>query len=154
MAIYSNYDEYGGYGGYDSLNYNPRCCTGCGRSTVYGNVYGFEWLCKYCAERRSLTTPTIDAQLDSAERRVMELLAKKDAIAKFDNDYANDDAILFKRQFKTAGPIYTYVAVRTPVGWYITGKDAHRGMSFQTLVEEHLLYASEVWVCAEWRQIC
>jgi hypothetical protein len=148
MAIYQ--------GPYD--NYSSSCCTGCGRSTEYGRVYGFEWLCKYCAERRSLATPatpTIDAQLDSAERRVMELLAKKDAMAQFgsDEDYGNDDAILFKRQFKKAGPTYTYVAVRTGVGWYITGKDAHRGLTFGQLVEEHLLNATEVWVCTEWRQL-
>jgi hypothetical protein len=152
MAIYnSNYNEYGG--GYDSMNYSPRCCTGCGRSTEYGRVYGFEWLCKYCAERRSLITPTIDAQLDSAERRVIELLAKKDAIAKFDADYGNDDAILFKRQFKTGGKVYTYVAVKTPIGWYITGTNASAPMTFERMVEEYLLPATEVWVCSEWRQI-
>jgi hypothetical protein len=98
--------------------------------------------------------PDIDAQIAQAERRVAALLAKQEEMAKFDADYGDDDAILFKRRFKKAGPSYTYVAVKTPVGWYITGQDASRGMTFAKLVEEHLLLADEVWVCTEWRQMC
>jgi hypothetical protein len=135
-------------GPYDQ-NYEYHC------RRCYEQCRPNETLCLRC---KGYVAPssTIDAQLAGAEQRVLELLARKDAMAKFgsDSDYGVDDAILFKRKFATSSKTYTYVAVRTPVGWYITGKDALNGMTFETLVSEHLIYAKEVWACAEWRQIC
>ena len=74
-------------------------CTRCGRQIEYGAPHYGEWLCKHCTPARQSPIPGIDAQLDSAERRVMELLAKKEEMAKFDLDFEVDDAILFKRSF-------------------------------------------------------
>ena len=129
------------------------CCYYCGRRVNY-YCAGERIVCGQCGQRPlPVPVPDIDKQIEQAESRLAALLAKQEAMEKFDLDYANDDAILFKRQFKTAGPTYTYAAVKTPVGWYITGQNASHGMTFQELVQKHLMEASEVWVCAEWQQI-
>jgi DNA-directed RNA polymerase subunit RPC12/RpoP len=131
------------------------CCYYCGKR-VWSCALGERIICTQCSQRPlPVPVPGIDKQIEQAESRLAALLAKQEAMEKFgsENDYAEDDAILFKRQFKVAGPTYTYVAVKTPVGWYITGQDASHGMSFEQLVTDHLLPAKEVWVCAEWQQI-
>jgi hypothetical protein len=142
MAYDSTYNY-----GYDSLNYEG--CPHCGRRVGYTQN-----LCDDCRRQYAPKTPTIDAQLNSAERRVMELLAKKEAMAKFgsDEDYGLDDAILFKRSFHGGYKTYTYVAVKTKVGWFITGMNPSR-ISFEKLVEDYLLHAGEVWSCTEWQEL-
>lgn len=132
------------------LNYDYATCPHCGRRVGYTQN-----LCDDCRRQYKPKTPTIEAQLLGAEMRVAELLAKKEAMAKFGSDdvYGEDDAILFKTNFgRKGGRVYTYVAVKTPRGWFITGTNS-TSMSFEALVENHLISADEVWVCKEWGQI-
>lgn len=129
-----------------------RRCTSCGRTIHYGVVQDDRWLCKFCYMPATVKF-SLDKLIEASEKRTAELLAKKEALAKFgsEEDFDEDDAILFKRQFNINGPVYTYVAVKTPVGWYITGANAHR-LSFDELAEEYLMHSVEVWHCTEWTQ--
>lgn len=101
-----------------------------------------------------------------AEEMALELRIELDRANRFGDGskYGADDALLFKRRadsYKPRGTWNTfpdsyefiYVAVKVKQGWwYITGKGSHR-YTWEQLVEEHLVNASEVWEAAEWRSI-
>lgn len=138
------------YVGNDTYGYG--FCRKCNNQCNYQR----DGYCQRCWDSPiSTQTINIDHQIELSERRTAELLAKKELMDQFgsDEDYDVDDAILFKRKFNGSRKVYTYVAVKTPAAWYITGTKCYGGISFNTLVEEYLIKAEEVWNCTEWTQV-
>lgn len=73
-----------------------------------------------------------------------------------EDPFVTDDVPVFTRLFRGRMASYTYVALRTDAGWYITGRGSAattNGVSWQTLVGEHLRRADEVWRVTEYEAV-
>lgn len=73
-----------------------------------------------------------------------------------EDPFVTDDVLVFTRLFRGRMASYTYVALRTDAGWYITGRGSAattNGVSWQTLVGEHLRRADEVWRVTEYEAV-
>lgn len=119
------------------------------RSVVNGNTSTFlNTMGKETAVRDNIRTQILDAEdnLKTLYRKLklMEKLGKE-------SDYPVDSVIFFKRRFEN-GKLYTYCAVKTPVGWYITGRGTS-SYTFEELVEAQLCKATEIWYATSWEEI-
>jgi hypothetical protein len=139
---------------YSYSTFNDDYCYSCGRRPCQC----YERSC-YVERSRVAPAPSLERRIELQSQELARLQDRKEKADRFGpkEQYEDDDAILFKRRFHTNSgyykkKVYTYVAVKTPNGWYITGTNSN-SMTFEALVEDHLIEADEVWVCKEWGQI-
>ena len=98
---------------------------------------------------------TIDALIRRAEviQRQLEEALEREAMFGSDAEYPIDAVLLFKRKFSGTSRMYTYSAVKVSHNkWYITGMNSH-AYSWESLVDEHLSKAAEVWFCRQWERV-
>ena len=73
--------------------------------------------------------------------------AEQSALLGTDDEYENGAVVAWERTFDN-GVTYNYVARKTGLVWYLSGRDVNP-LSWQTLVERHLQYADAVWLVTE-----
>lgn len=71
------------------------------------------------------------------------------------DDYIVGDVLMFERRFPgNPGKPYTYIAIKTPNGWYFSGKGAARSYPWEAVLD---VITSEqvdkVYVCTEWTEV-
>lgn len=112
---------------------------------------------------------TLQQQLDDLMEARQKFVRRDDlliAMKLVGENFEAEDVLLFKRNFRSKGeeyfsgrqPVYTYAAVKVASNlWYITGRNASRGVTWDDLVREHLYYAwietGEVWFASEWQKV-
>lgn len=66
-----------------------------------------------------------------------KIQAAKDNLAKWGDEPEVGTSVVFQRTFEglKVNIIYTYAAVRTPIGWFITGRQSSLPMKWEELIE-------------------
>lgn len=84
----------------------------------------------------TLRENAIVTRIEDYQRRIAQLEVQLDAVERFgdDDDYEVGCVLTFGKQFRPGGLVYSYAALKTPVGWYVTGKNT-TGWGWATLVE-------------------
>jgi transposase-like protein len=106
-------------------------------------------------ERNTVTN--IADRIKATQSTLAELLETKQAIDKLgkDAEYPVESVIFFTRTFGRGSIEYRYVAIKTETNrWYVTGRDTSRsGMSWDDLVETHLIPADRLEFATQWEVI-
>jgi hypothetical protein len=79
--------------------------------------------------------------LAEAEAELAEIKALEEAWGT-DGDFRVDYVLAWKRNYGTR-KIYSFVALKTNIGWFITGRNSLRQWTYAELVEEHFRHAVE-----------
>lgn len=98
----------------------------------------------------TMTDRTSHIQLDSLRRQRERLdahIAKLEAIRLQygDDEFEVGSVLVFDKTFRTGNRrTYSYAALKTPVGWYLTGRIGNRPLPWAELVDEIILDAAEL----------
>ena len=102
-------------------------------------------------ERETLMSPRPTTA--SALRKQLKAIEKQiEALDKFgEDDYPDETVLFYKTNFgrEYDATQYTYTALKVHGGWYLSGKTTGP-VSWDTLVDRHLQFATEVWVADAW----
>lgn len=91
------------------------------------------------------------------DRDIKRLTERAKVLRSFGVDDFEDGATVtwtrtFRDTNRVGNRLYTYVALKGGGRWWITGKEGHRGLIYQDLVEEHLANADadSIAIVAKW----
>jgi hypothetical protein len=126
------------------------------------------------AEAGAIKPGYANARKKALQKELDHLVEQKDKLVERDgariamriigDRFEVEDTILFKRTYgsrtalQSKNGAYTFAAVMVAANlWYITGRQASRGMTWDELVTEHLWHAweetGEIWVATEWHKV-
>ena len=87
------------------------------------------------------------------QERIAELENELSQLNKIPNDEFEDKTVIAWERKYAADVTYTYVALKVHGRWWITGRNASTGMTYENLVTKHLRFAEWIAVASEWEQI-
>jgi len=80
-------------------------------------------------------TPRL-AQLEAQKERLeANIKAEKKRIKEFGPEPDVGEVVKFQKRFNNSGPWYLYAAIRTSVGWFVTGSSSRGAMSYASLID-------------------
>lgn len=97
-----------------------------------------------------MTDRTSHIQLESLRRQRERLDAQIAQVEAVRLTYGDDEfevgsILAFDKTFRTGNRrTYSYVALKTPIGWYLTGRIGNRPLPWPELIDEIVLDAAEL----------
>ena len=100
-------------------------------------------------------TARIDSLIRAREILDAKIEAALDRIPEPDLD--GDTVVWFQAQFPYSQKVYTYVALKTPIGWFTTGqKDVHKFRTWDDMLDwfdENNVSVTSFWVVSQWTEL-
>jgi len=100
-----------------------------------------------------MTPPSNQVRIANLQRRIDALEAR---VAQYGVDeFEVGNVLVFDKQFNGGDKTYTYAVLKTPTGWYLTGRAGHVSMSWDELIDyvlDNAAFAPVLYVVTELEQ--
>lgn len=120
------------------------------------------WNCRWRWNRRQereevISMPSVEelqAQVERLRARADIMEARAWALDEFgEDDFDDEDVLMFKKRFSPISKLYTYAAVKAEGLWYVTGTRQRNPLTWKQLVEFISEGCDELWQCTEFEPI-
>jgi len=103
--------------------------------------------------QHKMTPPSNQVRIANLRRRIEALEAR---VAQYGVDeYEVGNVLVYDKQFNGGDKTYTYAVLKTPTGWYLTGRSGHVSMGWDELIDyvlDNAAFAPVLYVVTELEQ--